>query len=170
LPERTLIAVDAARLYLVCGLPGAGKTTRAQKIVDATRALPLSADEWVLGLGRSLVDFEFRVRLQDCLLVHAGELLRRKLSVVIEFGSWHREERERIREVAAREGAPSELHFVNAPLDELVRRVRARGGPHAEALATTVLLKDYGKFEEPTPAEIARFDRYVGPNDEWHPV
>ena len=158
-----MLGVDEARLYLVCGLPGAGKTTRSRQIVDGVGALHLCADEWVLGLGRSLVDFEFWIRLQDCLLAHASELLRRKLSVVIEFGSWHREERERIRQVAAREGAKSELHFVNAPLDELVRRVRARGGPHAEALATNVLLKDYGKFEEPTPAEIARFDRYVGP-------
>lgn len=162
--------MDAVQLYLVCGLPGAGKTTRSQKIADATRALPLCADEWVLGLGRSLVDFEFRIRLQDCLLAHAGELLRRNMSVVIEFGSWHREERERIRQVAAREGAKSELHFVKAPLDELVRRVRARGGSDAETLATNVLLKDYGKFEEPIPEEIASFDRYVGPGDDWHPM
>jgi len=159
--------VDATRLYLVCGLPGAGKTTRVRQIVDDVRAVPLCADEWVLGLGRSLVDFEFRIRLQDCLLAHAGELLRRKLSVVIEFGSWHREERERIRQAAARENAKSELHFVNAPLDELVRRVRARGGPDAEALATNVLLNDYEKFEQPTPEEMACFDRYVGPDEAW---
>jgi len=161
--------MNAARLYLVCGLPGAGKTTRAQKLVESVAALHLAADEWVLGLGRSLVDFEFRIRLQRCLLAHAGELLRRKLDVVIEFGSWHREEREAIRQVAVGAGAKSELHFVNAPLDELLRRVRARGGSDAEALATNVLLKDYGKFEEPTPEEVARFDRYVGPDDDWCP-
>lgn len=123
----------------------------------------------VLGLGMSLVDFEFRVKLQDCLLAHAGRLLRAKSSVVIEFGAWSAEEREVIRRVAVREGAAAELHFLQAPLDELVRRVRTRGGPYAEALASDVLLRDAAKFQEPLPEEVARLDRYFGPNDAWAP-
>jgi len=50
-----------------------------------------------------------------------------------------------------------------------VRRVRARGGPDADILASKVLLQDSPRFEHPAPEEIARFDRYVGPNDEWAP-
>jgi len=165
-----MVRVDAPKLYLVCGLPGAGKTTRARQIVEAVRAVHVCADEWVLRLGQSLVDYEFRVRLQDCLLIHAGELLRNRLSVVLEFGSWHRQEREAIRQVAVRENAIAELHFLNAPVDELARRVRARGGPFAEVLATDVLLKDHGRFEQPSPEEAALFQRYVGPNDAWHPT
>lgn len=166
---RQTAAVDSPRLYLVCGLPGAGKTTRSQQLVERVAAIHLCADEWVLGLGMSLVDFEFRVRLQGCLLAHAGNLLRAKSSVVVEFGSWSAAERETIRRVAVRERATAELHFLKAPLDELVRRVRKRGGPYAEALASDVLLRDAGKFQEPLPDEIARFDRYVGPNDAWQP-
>jgi predicted kinase len=132
-------------------------------------AVHLCADEWVLGLGMSLVDFEFRVRLQQCLLAHAGALLRAGLHVVLEFGSWSSEEREAIRRLAVRERCAAELHFLTAPLDELVRRVRERGGPYAEALASDVLLRDSAKFQEPLPNEIARFDRYVGPNDTWIP-
>ena len=162
--------VGSATLYLVCGLPGAGKTTRSQLIVGSVpRAVHLCADDWVQGLGISLVDFEFRVKLQHCLLDHAGTLLRQQLHVVVEFGSWSSEERESIRRVAVREQATAELHFLKAPLDELVRRVRARGGAHAEALATDVLLRDSGKFEEPSAREIASFDRYFGPNDAWKP-
>lgn len=130
-------AVDSPTLYLVCGLPGAGKTTRSQQIVERMAAIHLCADEWVLGLGMSLVDFEFRVRLQECLLAHAANLLRAKSSVVVEFGSWSAEERETIRRVAVSEGAAAELHFLKAPLDELVRRVRTRGGPYAEASRPT---------------------------------
>jgi predicted kinase len=117
----------------------------------------------------SLVDYEFRVRLQNLLLAHAGEFLRRGASVVIEFGSWSRVEREAIRQVAVRAGAAAELHFVNAPLDELVRRVRARGGPAADVLASKVLIQESDGFEHPTPEEIASFDRYVGPDEEWEP-
>jgi predicted kinase len=133
------------------------------------QAVYLAADEWVVGLGMSLVDFEFRVRLQACLLSHAGDLLRQGVSVVLEFGSWSQDEREAIRRVAVDAGAQTELHFLNGPLDELVRRVRARGGPDAETLASKVLLETSERFERPAAAEIARFDRYVGPDDEWAP-
>jgi len=90
------------------------------------------------------------------------------LGVVIEFGSWHRHERDAIRHVAIRENIRSELHFLKAPLEELVRRVRTRGGPEDEALISNVLLKDFAQFEEPSAEEIALFDGYVGPDDEWH--
>jgi predicted kinase len=157
------------RLYLLCGLPGAGKTTRSKHIVDRGHAIHLSPDEWVIRLGISLLDHGFRVRLQDCMLEHAARLLRCGLSVVIEFGSWHRDERERIRQVAVREGAATELHFLNAPIPELAERVRARGGQEADALIT-IVLPTFERFEIPMPDERSRFDRYVGPDDEWKPT
>lgn len=160
--------MNTPRLYLVCGLPGAGKTTRSKQIAESTRAVQVCADEWVVGLGQSLVDYEFRVKLQECLLAHAATLLRAGLSVVIEFGSWSRTERETIRALAVREKALTELHFLNAPIDELAARVRARRGPDAEALRQ-VLLQDFAKFEHPSAEEVVRFDRYLGPNDEWTP-
>lgn len=154
------------RLYLVCGLPGAGKTTRSRQVVESTRALHLCVDEWVVGLGISLIDYEFRVKLQGQMLSHAAELLRRGLDVVVEFGSWTEAERERIRQTAAAAGAAAELHFLDAPVEELVRRVRARGGQEAEALVT-VLVRDSRRFERPSMEEISRFDRYLGPDDSW---
>jgi hypothetical protein len=72
-------------------------------------------------------------------------------------------------QVAVREGAMTELHFLDAPLDELVRRVRARGGPEAEALASEVLLGSSTRFERPAPDEIALFERYVSPDAPWQP-
>jgi predicted kinase len=165
---RTMLdPVVGRRLYLVCGLPGAGKTTRSRQIVERTGALHLCVDEWVVGLGMSLTDYEFRARLQACMLTHAAALLRHGVNVVLEFGSWSEAEREGIRQTAVSEGAAVELHFLDAPLDELVRRVRARGGQEAEGLIT-VLVRDSSKFEQPSPEEVTRFDRYVGPGDPPH--
>lgn len=39
------------RLILVCGLPGAGKTTLARRLADEVPAVRLSGDEWMVALG-----------------------------------------------------------------------------------------------------------------------
>lgn len=163
------MAMNPPRLYLLCGLPGAGKTTRARRIVRETNAVHLSPDEWLAVLGVSLVDYDFRFKLQRAMLGHAGEVLRGGASVIVEFGSWDRAERESIRRVAVERGASTELHFLDAPLEELVERVRKRGGADAETLVNPVLLQYSSKFERPTPDEIALFDRYVAPDGDWSP-
>jgi len=154
--------VTAPRLYIICGLPGAGKTTRAKEISRATGAIRLCPDEWLEAMGVSLLDYETRFRLEPHLLKHAEELLRAGVSVSVEFGSWARSEREVIRQVAVRSGAAVELHFLDAPMEELVKRVRQRGGPHAAGLIDDVLMKFSAKFETPTPEEAALYERYVG--------
>jgi predicted kinase len=159
--------VSSATLHLLCGLPGAGKSTRAKQILAAERAVYVSPDDWIVTLGVSLVDYEFRFALQGLMLAQAGEILRSGASVVIEFGSWSIAERESIREVGVRAGATTELNFLDAPLDELVRRVRERGGPNAEELISTVLLTTSDQFEKPDADEIARFDRFIGPEQTW---
>lgn len=153
------------KLYLICGLPGAGKTTRAIAIAKATGAIRLCPDEWLVAMGISLVDYAIRFRLQDHMLLHGETLLRAGVSVIVEFGSWSRTEREAIRQIAVHTDATTELHFVDAPLPELARRVRERGGPDAQRLLEEVLLKFPEKFERPTPDETALYDLYVGPAD-----
>src|SRR5688500_13052868 len=163
----SIARMQERRLYLVCGLPGAGKTTRSRQIVDSVGGLYLSADEWVLGLGMSLMEFEFRVRLQECLLRQAGELLRRDVSVILEFGSWTRDARETSRQAGVRAGATLELPLRSSPRYELVRRVRARGSAADDELASKVLRHESGRLEEPTSQQIARFPRHCGPDAKW---
>lgn len=154
------------KLYLICGLPGAGKTTRAIAIAQATGAIRLCPDEWLVAMGISLVDYAIRFRLQDHMLQHGEALLRAGVSVIVEFGSWSRHERDAIRQIAVHTQAATELHFVDAPLPELARRVRERGGPDAQRLLEDVLLKFPEKFERPTADETAQYDLYVGPDDQ----
>ena len=156
------------KLTVICGLPGAGKTTRAIAIARATGAVRLCPDEWLTAMGISLLDYPIRFGLQDKMIEHAEILLRAGVSVITEFGSWSRGEREAIRQIAVQTGAATELHFVDAPLPELARRVRERGGPHVKLLVEDVLLKFPERFERPASEEIALYDVYFGPED--HPV
>jgi predicted kinase len=112
----------------------------------------------------SLVDYPIRFRLQDHMLQHGETLLRAGVSVVVEFGSWARRERDAIRQIAVHVSAPTELHFVDAPLSELARRVRARGGSDAKSLVEDVLLKFPEKFERPSAEEAALYGRYFSPD------
>ncbi len=40
-------------LYLTCGLPGSGKTTRAQEIEAEGGVVRLGADEWIVDPNRA---------------------------------------------------------------------------------------------------------------------
>ena len=43
-----------ATLFIICGLPGAGKTTLAKKIEGSLSAVRMSADDWMTALSINL--------------------------------------------------------------------------------------------------------------------
>lgn len=49
-----------ARLIIVCGLPGSGKTTRATFLESKLGAIRFSADEWLKALSLDLWDEDSR--------------------------------------------------------------------------------------------------------------
>src|ERR1700754_4905420 len=95
-----------ARLILMCGLPGAGKTTRARELADRLRAVRLSPDEWMPGLGIDLFDEPARTRLEATLWTPAQALLGLGLPVILDFGFWGRDERDEKRVAARALGVP----------------------------------------------------------------
>src|SRR4051812_36916902 len=96
-------------LMLMCGLPGAGKTTLARELARTRRAARLSPDEWLVGLGIDLWDLQARDRLELLLWRHGRELLTVGTSVVVESGFWTRTERDEKRLAARAIGATVEL-------------------------------------------------------------
>jgi predicted kinase len=150
-----------ARLILLCGLPGSGKTTLARQLASRVRGVRLGPDEWMLQLGLDLFDEKFRSRLEDRFWHLAQDLLRLDVSVILESGFWSRSERDEKRLAARALGARVQLHLLDVPLEELSQRLAARW---REAPATTVhitdeLLREYaGYFEPPDPDELALFD------------
>jgi len=144
-------------LVLLCGLPGTGKTTLGNKLADEIPAIRFSPDEWLFSLGIDLTDEDSRGRVEERLWQHSQELLKLGTSVILEFGFWLRSERDEKRLAARALGVAVELRYLEAPIDELWRRIEARyeqGGStvrisreHLEQWATMEQVPDEAEFQ-----------------------
>ncbi|HJU73767.1 MAG TPA: AAA family ATPase [Gemmatimonadaceae bacterium] len=119
-----------ATLHLICGLPGAGKTTLALELEQRVRAIRLTPDDWITGLLGPHPPQEALDAARDPTEALQWELATRLLAlgidVILDFGFWSRDERELYRARASALGADSIVHFVDEPLDVLHARLIAR--------------------------------------------
>ncbi len=145
------------RLIIVCGLPGSGKTTYAVMLERRLRAIRLSPDEWMNAFSIDIYDEARREKIEALQWKFAQELLSHGLTVIIEWGTWARSERDALRLGARAFGAAVELHYLSAPIDVLFERIRNRGMEHPH-IERDDLLRWAQVFQEPTPEEIALFD------------
>lgn len=153
--------MDDAQLLLTCGLPGAGKTTLATKLAESRRAVRLTKDEWQWALGSSPWDRQVGEKLEGELWRLSQELLQLGVSVVLDFGLWSRVERDQLRTEARRLGVGVELHFLDAPVDELWRRIEQRNSapPWDDSPVSRAHLEEWHNlFQPPDAAEMALFD------------
>jgi predicted kinase len=146
------------RLIIVCGLPGSGKTTHAKLIEARLGAIRFSPDEWMDALSLGLYDEGMRAKIEALQWKFGQELLAHGLTVVIEWGTWGRRERDTLRLGARALGAAVELHYLSAPVDVLLDRTQRRG-MESPAIERDQLLRWAEIFQVPTPEEIALFDK-----------
>lgn len=156
-----LNAVSEARLLLTCGLPGAGKTEFAKQLAADREAVRLTKDDWLWALGSTPWDAPTREKVERELWSLAQEILRLGLSVVLDFGLWSRDERDELRSVARDLGIGVELHYLDAPVEELWLRIEERNSePPWESYP--ILRAHFDEwlraFEAPDAAELALFD------------
>jgi predicted kinase len=153
-PQKT---ATKARLIIVCGLPGSGKTTHAKALEHALHAVRFSPDEWMSALAINLHNEQMRARIEALQWTFCRRLLAIGVTAIIEWGTWAREEREILRDDAHALGAAVELHYLSAPIDVLFERIqkRAQEDPPIEREAVDRWLT---LFQIPTPEEMATYD------------
>ena len=150
-------------LMLFCGLPGSGKTTVARARQRETGAIRFSTDEWMADLGVDYFD-GLRDNLQIRLDALWKELLGHGQSVIVEDGTWKRDERDGLRQIAGTLHAATEIHYFDIAFDELWRRLEVRNAitTYGTVPITKDLLEEsWHRFERPDSAELSLFDRSI---------
>ena len=155
------VSTSPARLVLICGLPASGKSTLARRLADELPAIRLDKDAWVTRLGGDVWDDDLRVRVEALLWDLTQDLLGRGQSVILEWGHWARAERDEKRLGARALGADVELHYLSAPIDELVRRADRRTASGAWT-AAPIMREHFDTwariFEPPDEDELWLYD------------
>lgn len=149
-------------LHLMVGLPCSGKTTLARVLEQKYEALRLTPDEWQIRLfGQDAIDPQHNAR-HSLIEALQWEVAERALvlgtNVILDFGFWTSEEREDFRSRAKQLGASSEVHFLDVPHDELLRRLARRNAQPGLAFhIPEEMMKPWiALFQKPTPDELLR--------------
>ena len=150
-------------LHLMVGLPCSGKTTLAQKLEHELPALRLTPDEWhirLFGQDAEEPEHDARHNLIEAILWNiASRALELGTNVILDYGFWAREEREDYRLRAKQLGAGSEVHYLDVPEGELLRRLEKRNSqPSQESfLISEEAMKPWiAFFQKPTLDELER--------------
>ncbi len=157
-PGRLGYRRDMARMVLMCGLAGAGKSTFARSL-EALGSLRLSIDHAAWALGHT--EHPLPVAVRDEIVARQREQLVAALDagqdVVVDYSFWSRAMRDEYRGIARALGASAEVVYLEVPREELLRRLARRTerptGPDAIHVPPE-LLDDYlAGFEVPAADE-----------------
>ena len=158
-------------LHLICGLPGSGKTTLAKSIVTSTGAIRFSPDEWIKDIWNDKAETEgnqFRDQIEQLQWKIAKQMLQNSISVIIEWGTWGRSEREKLRDEAKAIGAGVKFYYLDISRETLRERVLNRNLqidqyefyiPEQEI--ETFLDECFKSFQIPTEEELSTYD-FIG--------
>jgi predicted kinase len=155
---------SSTRLVLITGLPASGKSTLARRLALEIPAIRLDKDQWTTRLGHDPWDDNFRVLLEGQLWTLTQELLAQGLSVILEWGHWARVERDEKRLGARALGVGVELHYLTAPLEELIERAQRRNasGEWSASPMTRAHFAQWATiFQPPDEEELLLYDEPV---------
>jgi predicted kinase len=122
-------------LYLLVGYPGAGKTTAAKILHEATGAVHLWTDvERHKMFDRPAHSQDESIKLYDELNRRTGELLAKGQSVIFDTNFNFHKDRQKLHDIAARHGADTVVVWIDIPKhlakERTVDSDRRRNGYH----------------------------------------
>lgn len=161
---RRRAAAGQSTVHLLCGLPGAGKTTLARQLESGLPAVRFSLDEWMLRLYPDLhfAAGDYGKLAETCKLLiwdTARQVLEGGTDVVLDWNQWSRERRAAWAGRAEAAGAAVVLHYVRTPLQTSIERAAVRAGRReagSHRLEESDIRHLAGIFEEPEPSEGLR--------------
>lgn len=153
-----------AKLYIIQGFLGAGKSTFSKKLASQTNSLILNPDEWTAKLfNKSEYEANWNLcfsqtvqKLWKCAKKH----LKNGQNIIFDMGFWDRNSRDEAKKFALENGAEFIHYYIYAPDKILKARISQRKGAIAENN-----LKNFDKikknFTEPEQDENAiKIDNY----------
>ena len=164
-------ANTTSTLHLICGLPGSGKTTLSKKIEAETGAIRFCPDEWIKEIWGKKVETEgntYRDKIEQLQWNIGKQILKNGTDIIIEWGTWGKDERDILRNEAHALGSKVKLYYLEVSKEELKERILQRNkqlGDHEFHMPEDTLdaeLDEYFKtFQPPTQEEIGKYD-FVG--------
>jgi predicted kinase len=141
-------------VYLLCGLPGSGKTTYA-KSLENKNTLRYSLDEEIIKkYGKDFKPSkyqEYEAIVKDEIDSQLIILLRKGFNVILDFGFWKRIERDRYKSAIQKMDAESKLLFFSCPINILENRLNVRNNSTSvdSQVVTIEMLHEFEKVFEP---------------------
>ncbi len=150
-----------AKVIMTCGKLCSGKSTYARRLQEESGAVILSIDELMLALfpeGAGEKHDTYVQRTEAYLLARSLDILRTGTDVILDWGLWRREQRERLRRFYAENGIENEIHYLKISDGEWDRRIRKRNADKKEEAASYYvdegLLRKFKElFEAPSEDE-----------------
>lgn len=122
-----------ARLIIVTGPVGAGKTTYSLSLSKGIGAVRFSIDPWMQNLfskDMTSLDYDWMIeRVNRCYLQIwqvAEQILKLDGNVVLDLGFTTKEQRDHFSDLAKRLNIVPEVHYLSAPTDVRKKRVEKR--------------------------------------------
>lgn len=142
-------------VYMLCGLPGSGKTTCAKEL-EKKGAERLTLDEELFNrFGREFPSERYdeyetttKSELREVLKTHVAE----NRPVVLDYGFWKKSARDEYKELITNFGGEWKLLYLKAPIGVLKKRLAARNTQAPDKnhrISEELLEKFVGEFEAP---------------------
>jgi predicted kinase len=121
----------AAKLIFFAGKMAAGKSTLARELAAREHAMLFEQDHWAEALFPNMIVnvatyLEYAGRINSVVAPIVVDVLRRGISVVMDFPGNTRNQRAWFRSIIEQAGVDHELHFLDIPDDICRRQLRAR--------------------------------------------